>query len=132
MLKDEDRLKDENHSEEELDTVEEIMVENEVLEGSEEIMSSNLEEEDEEKEEIRRNGFMAKLGANIIDQAMNLAVSFIFLYLFNMILTIFGYRVSNKALVFIVMYVIINLIYAIIFEATKLKKTLGKSILKLQ
>jgi len=43
----------------------------------------------------------------------------------------FGYRFGDKVLGFLVIYVIVNILYGIIMEATKLKTTIGKSIFKL-
>ncbi|GEM_PF-1369710 len=158
MLKDEDRLESENNIVEELDIAEDTTTDTEVLEESDEIMGSNIEqeeceeimsssieqeeseeiinfnleeEEEDKKVEVRKSGFMSKLGANLIDQGINLAISFVLLHLFNIILLAFGYQVSDKAQVFLIIYAILNVLFTIILESTKLKKSIGKAILKL-
>lgn len=135
MLKDEENIKnDDNNIEQEI-TTEETIVENK--EEAEEALEESVEEEVKdlpvETEEIKDKqvGFLAKLGASIIDQCVSLIISFVLLYLFNVILIPFGYKVGDKILTFLVIYAIINILYGIIIEATKLKKTVGKSVLKL-
>lgn len=135
MLKDEENIKnDDNNIEQEI-TTEETIVEDK--EEAEEALEESVEEEVKdlpvETEEIKDKevGFLAKLGASIIDQCVSLIVSFVLLYLFNAILIPFGYKVGDKILTFLVIYAIINILYGIITEATKLKKTVGKSVLKL-
>jgi ABC-type uncharacterized transport system fused permease/ATPase subunit len=135
MLKDEENIKnDDNNIEQEI-TTEETIVEDK--EEAEEALEESVEEEVKdlpvETEEIKDKqvGFLAKLGASIIDQCVSLIISFVLLYLFNVILIPFGYKVGDKILTFLVIYAIINILYGIIIEATKLKKTVGKSVLKL-
>ena len=135
MLKDEENIKnDDNNIEQEI-TTEETIVEDK--EEAEEALEESVEEEVKdlpvETEEIKDKqvGFLAKLGASIIDQCVSLIVSFVLLYLFNVILIPFGYKVGDKILTFLVIYAIVNILYGIITEATKLKKTVGKSVLKL-
>lgn len=135
MLKNEENIKnDDNNIEQEI-TTEETIVEDK--EEAEEALEESVEEEVKdlpvETEEIKDKqvGFLAKLGASIIDQCVSLIISFVLLYLFNVILIPFGYKVGDKILTFLVIYAIINILYGIIIEATKLKKTVGKSVLKL-
>lgn len=139
MLKDEENLKTDNESLEEENVVEETIVETQenieaTLENEEVLEHIDEVEKVEEssKENVKnKGGFLAKLGANIIDQGISLLASFALLYLFNLILLPFGYRFGDKVLGFLVIYVIVNILYGIIMEATKLKTTIGKSILKL-
>ena len=134
MLKDEENIKnDDNNIEQEI-TTEETIVEDK--EEAEEALEESVEEVKDlsvETEEIKDKqvGFLSKLGASIIDQCVSLIVSFVLLYLFNVILIPFGYKVGDKILTFLVIYAIVNILYGIITEATKLKKTVGKSVLKL-
>ncbi len=139
MLKDEENIKSDNESIEEENVTEETIAE------TQENMEATLENEEvlehideaEKAEECsnenvkKKGGFLAKLGANIIDQSISLLISFALLYLFNLILMPFGYRFGDKVLGFLVIYVIVNILYGIIMEATKLKTTIGKSIFKL-
>lgn len=135
MLKDEENIKnDDNNIEQEITTEETIVEDKEEVE---EALEASVEEEVKdlpvETEEIKDKhvGFLAKLGASIIDQCVSLIISFVLLYLFNVILIPFGYKVGDKILTFLVIYAIVNILYGIIIEATKLKKTVGKSVLKL-
>jgi len=131
MLKDEENIKSEN------DIIEEENITEETIVEAQENMEATLENVEElekidEVEEIKnKSGFLAKLGASIIDQGISLLASFVLLYLFNLILMPFGYKVGDKVSVFLVIYVIVNILYGIIMEATKLKRTIGKAILKL-
>ncbi|MEG0309013.1 MAG: hypothetical protein RR636_13780 [Clostridium sp.] len=134
MIEKDENLKVENENEEEL-----IHVPTEVKETEDiqQVIDSYIEKDDimevQEIEvvEVENAGFAFKLGANIIDQAIGLAVSFVLLYVFNLIIGFIGYRVGDKVAVFLVIYVLFNLFYGIILENTKSRKTIGKSILKL-
>ena len=131
MLKDEENIKnDDNNIEQEITTEETIVEDKEEAEESVEEEAKDLPVETEEIKD-KQVGFLAKLGASIIDQCVSLIVSFVLLYLFNVILIPFGYKVGDKILTFLVIYAIVNILYGIITEATKLKKTVGKSVLKL-
>ena len=131
MLKDEENIKnDDNNIEQEITTEETIVEDKEEAEESVEEEAKDLPVETEEIKD-KQVGFLAKLGASIIDQCVSLIVSFVLLYLFNVILIPFGYKVGDKVLTFLVIYAIVNILYGIITEATKLKKTVGKSVLKL-
>lgn len=138
MLKDEANIKNDDNIEEGIVTEEtEVEEEDKKEEGSE--GAKSIEDDEVEKDfeaeieetKVKSGGVIAKLGASIIDQCISLAISFGLLYLFNVILIPFGYKVGDKVLTFLVIYVIVNILYGIITEATKLKKTIGKSILKL-
>lgn len=135
MLKDEENIKNNDNNIEQEITTEETIVEDK--EEAEEALEESVEKEVKklpvETEEIKdkQAGFLSKLGASIIDQCVSLIISFVLLYLFNVILIPFGYKVGDKILTFLVIYAIINILYGIITEATKLKKTVGKSVLKL-
>ena len=134
MLKDEENIKNNDNNIEQEITTEETIVEDkgeaeEALEESvEEVKDLSVETEEIKDKQV---GFLSKLGASIIDQCVSLIVSFVLLYLFNVILIPFGYKVGDKVLTFLVIYAIVNILYGIITEATKLKKTVGKSVLKL-
>ncbi|GAA0777588.1 hypothetical protein GCM10008908_32950 [Clostridium subterminale] len=136
MLKDEENIKSENDIIEEENITEETIVETQenmeaTLENAEELEKIEEVEESSNEEIKNKSGFLAKLGASIIDQGISLLASFVLLYLFNLILMPFGYKVGDKVSVFLVIYVIVNILYGIIMEATKLKRTIGKAILKL-
>ncbi|WP_346940577.1 RDD family protein [uncultured Clostridium sp.] len=139
MLKDEENIKSENDIIEEENITEETIVETQenmeaTLENVEELEKIDEVEEVQEssnEENKNKSGFLAKLGASIIDQGISLLASFVLLYLFNLILMPFGYKVGDKVSVFLVIYVIVNILYGIIMESTKLRRTIGKAILKL-
>ncbi|MEG2291438.1 MAG: hypothetical protein RSA29_15475 [Clostridium sp.] len=134
MMEKGENLKVDNENEEELMHVPTEVKETEDVQ---QVIDSYIEEEDimvgQESEvvEIKNPGFFSKLGANVIDQAIGLAVSFILLYVFNIIIGFIGYRVGDKVAVFLVIYVLFNVLYGIILENTKSRKTIGKAIVKL-
>jgi hypothetical protein len=140
MLKDEENIKNddvEGENKIEQVTMEEKEMLEETLEGidvSEVLEEHNKVEDspvDNEEIKVKQGGFLAKLGANIVDQGISLLISLALVYLFNLILIPFGYKVGDKVFVFLIIYVIVNILYGIITEASKLKKTIGKSILKI-
>jgi len=145
MLEKEENLKEEVENLEEQseiqEEVQEELVEKVEINGEEvedilQVIDSYVDEENKEEIQVevvekKKCGCGSKLGANIIDQAICLGVSFVLLYAFNIIIKFFGYRVADKIAVFLVIYVLFNVLYGVILESTKLRKTIGKSIFKL-
>lgn len=83
-----------------------------------------IEEEIEEKK-----GVVRELLAGVVDQIVVMASSLVVLLVFNLILKIFGYYVVEKQPMFLIIYVIINIIYAPICKQFKLKETVGRKVL---
>ncbi|MEG1254600.1 RDD family protein [Clostridium sp.] len=141
MVEKDENLKEEvenleEQSEKQGELVENLQVNGEEVQDILQVIDSYVDEEDKEEIQIevvekKKCRCGSRLGANIIDQAIGLAVSFVLLYVFNIIIRFFGYRVADKVAVFLIIYVLFNVLYGIILEATKLRKTIGKSIFKL-
>lgn len=111
-------------------TIEEkdVIAENieEILE--EEILEEEIEEMEEETE-TESKGFVKELLAGVLDQIVVMASSLVVLLVFNLILKIFGYYVAEKQPMFLIIYVIINVIYGPICRKFKLKETVGRKVL---
>lgn len=130
--------KEENLAEEvkEENSVDEAKVENkEVVENNEEKIDEELkvllEDTEDEKEEIKKKpGFLKKLLSGIIDQILSIAISLLVLVLFDAIIKLFGFQVADREPMFLIMYIITNVLYRPILEASKLKETIGGKLIK--
>lgn len=100
-------------------------------------ISVGLKELDENNELVEENGkkdsFVTKLLASVLDQVFCAGISVIILFIISLLLPIFGYRLVliGKYVMFIVIYIIVNILYFPIMSVSKLKNTLGKGLLKL-
>lgn len=88
------------------------------------VVVEGIEEEIEEKK-----GVVRELLAGVVDQIIVMASSLVVLLVFNLILKIFGYYVVEKQPMFLIIYVIINIIYSPICKKFKLKETVGRKVL---
>lgn len=129
---------EDNKLEKEESLVEEVKVENkEVVENTEDKIDEELEVlledfEDESEEEMieKKPGFLKKLLSGIIDQILSIAISLLALVLFDAIIKLFGFQVADREPMFLIMYIITNVLYRPILEATKLKETIGGKLIK--
>lgn len=80
----------------------------------------------------KKAGFFPRLIAGFIDQTLLIALALGLLFLFDAILRLIGYYVVDRASIFFIIYVIVNVIYPSITESTKLDGTLGKWLLKIK
>lgn len=88
--------------------------------------------EDVNDKKPTKGGFLLKLIASILDETLIVAVSFALLYLFDAIIKLTaGLFVAQKQPVFFIIVIVANIIYAPIIEATKVKTTVGKALLKI-
>lgn len=110
---------------------EEILVLEEDIRSSEELL---VGENSMEAEEIKKEkGFGARLLAAILDQVFCVGISIILLFIISAGVHMAGYRfvlIGNYNM-FIILYIIVNILYELIMTASKLKNTFGKSLLKL-
>lgn len=102
-------------------------------ESSEElIINENIIEEekkiDNTKNKSKNNIFM-KLFASIIDQIIVIALALISLVVLDLLLQLLGFYIKEREPMFLIIYVVINIIYSPILESLKIKKTIGKKIL---
>ncbi len=110
---------------------EEVLVSEEDIKDNEEILG---EEKVMESEEIKKEkGFGSRLLASILDQVFCVGISIILLFIISAIIHMIGYRfiLIGKYNMFIIIYIIVNIFYAPIMTASKLKNTFGRTLLKL-
>lgn len=127
---------------EETVSVDESKDQNETLPNKEEIESSSdaeeLTEENAQKELVKnvevKSGFVARFTANLVDQVIILALTLAVFFAVKGILYLCGLEIAKgyEAQMALIEYVVLNLLYVPITETTKLKKTLGKELLKVK
>ena len=87
------------------------------------------EEENLEEIEMKSNYFIKELLVGMIDQIIVSSVALITLLLLNLVLKVFGYHIVEKQPMFLIIYVIINIIYPPICKKVRLKETVGRKVL---
>lgn len=127
---------EDNKLEKEETLVEEVNVENE------EVVDNTVERIDEEKKglvegfedenEIIENkpGFLKNVLSGIIDQILAIAISLLLLVAFDAIIKLIGFYVAEREPMFLIMYIITNVLYRPILKASKLKETIGGKLIK--
>lgn len=103
------------------------------MEGNEEIEIINEEENKVVEENLsteiaNENNFIKRFLSATMDQIITLALALVLLLLFDGILRLTGFYVAERQPIFLVVYIITNILYTSICESTKLKKTIGKKI----
>lgn len=73
--------------------------------------------------------FLKRLLSSIMDQIIVVAMSLLAIVLFDLILKVFGFYVAERQPIFLIIYVIVNILYYPICESTKLKNTIGKKVI---
>lgn len=81
-------------------------------------------------EGTNKRSFVAMLGANIIDQCICVLAAMVVVLVITFVLPFMGYRVANSAMIILIVYIIINILYTTILQSTKTGKTLGGKIFK--
>lgn len=96
-----------------------------------EIVEEILAEESllEDKETVKDNYCIKELLVGVVDQIVVVAGALVTLLVFNLILKIFGYYVSEKETMFLIIYILINVIYVPVCKKIKLKETVGRKVL---
>lgn len=117
-----------DNNNEEVSTLEDINV-------SDEEVNNNLEVEKEESQfkrtrRVKKPSFIAFLGANILDQCVCIIISMVIAFIITFVLPYMGYRVSNSAMMVLMIYIVVNIFYNTILEASKKGTTFGKRIIK--
>ncbi|MBU3228943.1 hypothetical protein [Clostridium algidicarnis] len=72
--------------------------------------------------------FFDSIQASIINQIVIGGASFIFLMIFNFIMKLVNLRVVDKMGVYVIIYIIVNIIYSPIMEKTKMNNTVGRKV----
>jgi uncharacterized ion transporter superfamily protein YfcC len=85
-------------------------------------------QKDESKEDIKDIKFVERILATIIDQIISLSVALVLLIVFDFTLKLLGFYIAERQPMFLIVYIIVNIIYAPICESTGLKKTIGRKL----
>lgn len=112
---------------------EEVLDIDNVIEEKEVTIEEILEENEEVREKsikvVKNNTFMKDILAGVIDQIIVMAGSLATLLIFDLILRLFGYYIVEKQPMFLIIYIIINIIYGPVCKKLKFKETVGKKVL---
>lgn len=107
------------------DTIADLTVEAQVSEDE------LVEEVNSEVNDTQKGGsFFKSLVAAIVDQVICVGSSIILLYIINMVMPVFGYRLVDKLTMLLIIYLVLSTLYTPILESTKLNNTLGKALLR--
>lgn len=109
----------------------EELVNNEVINNEELNKDIEVTEEDnaingEVKEDGKAVKFIKRLLAATIDQIVAIAFALLLLLIFDFLLKFVGFYIAQRQPMFLVIYVITNILYSTICESTKLGRTIGK------
>ena len=127
---------EDNKLEKEDNLVEEVNVENEEVventeEGIDEEKKGLLEGFEDENEIVKsKTGFFKDVLSGIIDQILAIAISLLLLVAFDAIIKLIGFYVAEREPMFLIMYIITNVLYRPILKASKLKETIGGKLIK--
>ncbi|MBE6053951.1 MAG: hypothetical protein E7212_08570 [Clostridium sartagoforme] len=105
---------------------------------NEEITNETIEEVNGEiinaekaKEDSKGIRFLKRVLAGVIDQIISVALALLLLILTDLLLKLFGFYIAEREPMFLIMYIIVNILYGPICASTKLKDTIGrKTMLK--
>jgi uncharacterized RDD family membrane protein YckC len=75
--------------------------------------------------------FWPNLVASVIDQIISVGISLLILFLMGIILKIIGFKIVDRAAMMFFIYLVVNILYTPIMEGTKLRRTFGRYILKI-
>ena len=109
-----------------------VMEENEIIEAIDgvECKEATTESKIEKiKEDSKSSIFLKKILSAIVDQIISIAISLILLIVIDFILRIFGLYIAEREPMFLIMYIIVNILYAPICTSIKLKDTIGRKII---
>ena len=109
----------------------ELNNEKEINEAMEEVKVIEKVEETKKAEDGKGLRFFKRILAGVVDQIISIAVALLLLIVLDLLLKLFGYYIASREPMFLMMYVIVNVIYGPICKSTKLKDTIGiKTVLK--
>ncbi|MCR1951851.1 RDD family protein [Clostridium sp. DSM 100503] len=103
---------------------EEGMANNEII-NNEEVNNEEVNNE-EVKEDGKAVKFIKRLLAATIDQIVAIALALLLLLVFDFLLKFAGFYIAQRQPMFLIIYVITNILYSTICESTKLGRTIGK------
>ena len=108
-----------------------LVINEEVVENDN--LDQNVIEEmltvEEVQEDSKTIKFLKRILASVADQIIAIALSLASIVLFDLILRLFGLYIADRQPMFLIIYVIVNILYSPICESTKLGKTIGKKVI---
>ena len=108
-----------------------LVINEEVVENDN--LDQNVIEEmltvEEVQEDSKTIKFLKRILASVADQIIAVALSLVSIILFDLILRLFGLYIADRQPMFLIIYVIVNILYSPICESTKLGKTIGKKVI---
>ena len=110
---------------------------NDVVINEEVVKNDNLDQNvieemltvEEVQEDSKTIKFLKRILASVADQIIAIALSLASIVLFDLILRLFGLYIADRQPMFLIIYVIVNILYSPICESTKLGKTIGKKVI---
>lgn len=100
------------------------------IETAEEIVEETVEETKKE-EDSKALKFFKRILAGVVDQIISIALALLLIIVTDLVLKLFGFYIAEREPMFLIMYVIVNIVYSPICTSTKLKDTIGrKTVLK--
>ena len=104
--------------------------EKEILEEKEINEADEIEEVQKEIGEPKVS-FIKSLSAIALDEVLIGIISILLFYIFEALLRLGGYFISQKINMIFVLFVVVSILYTSIMEASKAGKTIGKKLLNL-
>lgn len=86
----------------------------------------------DEEEENNKHGIVNDIFANVMDQLIILCLSAVILLIFSFLIKFAGYYVAMPVPVLFIIYVIVECLYGPLLRNSRLKKTIGDKIFKIQ
>jgi hypothetical protein len=78
-----------------------------------------------------KGSFIKNFSAVILDEAIIGIISIIILYIFEALLKLGGYSISQKSTMLFLIFVVVSILYTSIMETAKAGKTVGKKLLNI-
>lgn len=88
--------------------------------------------EDKVKDKIGKISVKDSFISIIIDQAISLGISAAVLFIIDGIIHLFGWKIANREGMFIILFVVVNIIYNTILHKSKASNTFGEKLAHLK
>ena len=109
------------------ETIEEVVETTNETETSLEDVASEMI--NETKEDSKAMKFLKKVVAGLVDQVISISLALILLIVVDFVLKLIGFYIAEREPMFLIMYVLVNILYRPICSLTKLKDTIGMKIM---
>lgn len=113
----------------------EIIKKEEIQEVLDEVMVEQNDKVNEIREELKKDkpkkglpNSIKLLLVGLVDQIVVVSISIICLFIFNLILKVFGYEIAELLPMFIIMYLIVNIAYPLFCKVCKFAGSFGTRI----